>query len=104
MPTLFVRCKSCGTEFPTPIGEPEKGRSGAIITGLSLHCPHCRREDVYSTADFHLPRIVDGPPEGRGAEAEENLSTEAEAKRRAKLANISGAGVVDPSSQPRSGG
>jgi hypothetical protein len=101
VPTLFVKCRACGEEFPTPIGEPESGPSGVIISGLSLRCPRCNREDTYSTRDFHIPDVRDGPPEGRKGEAEENLDSEAQARNHVVESRLGGAGVVDPATPSR---
>jgi hypothetical protein len=95
-PTLFVKCRACSTDFPTPIGEPEAGPSGVIISGLSLRCSQCHREDTYTTRDFHVPAISDGPPEGRRDEAEENRKAENQAKKAGIEERLAGAGVVTP--------
>jgi hypothetical protein len=94
MPTLFVACKSCGSEFPTPIGEREVGKSGVIITDLPLKCSKCARESLYSTGDFHIPAAVANAP--KGGTAVENLTAEHEAKQQARQERLAGTGVVSP--------
>ena len=99
MPTLFVKCRSCGNEFPTPIGEPKTGSSGVIITGLRLGCPKCGHEDTYSTADFHVPAETAGAPAGSRDKAEEDLATEHKAKQSGAQEKYAGLGVVKPESR-----
>ncbi len=55
MPTLFVKCRACGFDFPTGLGESETGPKGLIISSLRLRCPKCRKEEEYTTKDFHIP-------------------------------------------------
>ncbi len=96
MPTLFVECKKCGTEFTTPMGETNPGSSGVIITGLRLRCQKCGTEDDYSTADFHVPKSVPGSAPGSGDKAEEDLTTERNAKQEAAQEKFAGFGIVPP--------
>ncbi|MGA8543461.1 MAG: hypothetical protein WB947_08010 [Thermoplasmata archaeon] len=103
MPTLFVKCTACGAEFPTPIGEPEKGSSGVIISGLKLRCPVCHKEGAYDTADFHVPVVHDAPPEGGKAEAEENIKGEQKTKKKEPAVKLAGAVVVNPEARPPRG-
>jgi len=95
MPTLFVNCRKCGSEFPTPIGESKPGSSGLIITGLELRCPKCGTADAYSTPDFHLPAGTAGPGGGRD-KAEEDLTSEHNAKEEARQEKYAGLGIVPP--------
>ena len=91
MPTLFVSCKECQTEFPTPIGGRETGKSGVIISSLRLRCPKCGRESEYSTPDFHI--TAGTPAQGGTAEADPSASHAAhEQVERQKVAAF---GVVD---------
>jgi DNA-directed RNA polymerase subunit M/transcription elongation factor TFIIS len=103
MPTLFVRCEACRAEFPTPIGEPEGGPSGVIISGLKLRCPKCGQERAYDTPDFYVPTVHDAPPSGRRDEAEENLEGEAEAQRQNAADRVTGAVVTNPEGRPPRG-
>ena len=96
VPTLFVKCRKCGSEFATPIGEPKTGASGVIISGLQLRCPECGHDDQYSTADFHVPADSKGPPSGGRGSAQEDRSTEHEAKQDAAQEKLAGYGVVSP--------
>ncbi len=96
MPTLFVKCRSCGEEFPTPIGEAETGHSGLIISGLMLRCPKCGHDDRYSTADFHLPVGDAGSPVEGKSTSEPNPTTDHEAVQEAAQEKLAGAGVVPP--------
>jgi DNA-directed RNA polymerase subunit RPC12/RpoP len=96
MPTLFVKCRACGQEFPTPVAEPSTGAAGVMISGLQLRCPKCGHPDQYSTADFHVAPGSGGPPSGGGGTAQENLTSEHEAKVEGAQEKLSGYGVVDP--------
>jgi hypothetical protein len=96
MPTLFVTCKSCGSEFPTPIGEREVGKSGVIVTDLPLNCPKCSRGNLYSTGDFHIPPGV--PNATKGGTAVEDLTAEHAAKQKGRQERLAGTGVVSPDS------
>lgn len=55
VPTLFVKCRACGFDFPTGLGESETSPKGLIISSLRLRCPKCRKEEAYTTKDFHIP-------------------------------------------------
>jgi rubredoxin len=96
VPTLFVKCRTCGHEFPTPIGESATGRSGVIISGLVLRCPKCGADHPYSTSDFHIPSGISGPPSGGRNTAEPDLAGEHEAKQEASQEKLAGYGVVPP--------
>jgi DNA-directed RNA polymerase subunit RPC12/RpoP len=65
MPTLFLKCRHCGEEFPSPIAVTEAGLHDVMITGMTQACPHCGQADQYNTQDFHVPsELVDqvSPP------------------------------------------
>jgi hypothetical protein len=79
MPTLFVKCRKCDGDFPTPIGEAKAGSGGVLISGLPLKCPKCGREDQYSTEDFHIPAAA--AAEAEGNVAKESISNEHQAKK-----------------------
>jgi hypothetical protein len=96
MPTLFVTCRSCGTEFPTRIGEPTSGPSGVIISGLLLKCPKCGKPDQYSTADFHVPAGMEGPPPEGTSTAAPSPAEEHSAKNSEAQEKYAGFGVVPP--------
>jgi hypothetical protein len=57
MPTLFLNCRECHREFPTPIGVAEDAMGGFIISGMTHHCPFCRAESEYVTQDYHMPVV-----------------------------------------------
>jgi hypothetical protein len=59
MPTLFVQCVTCRTDFPTPIAVPPATDEGVLVSGLALKCPRCGAEHRYYTKDFRVP---EGPP------------------------------------------
>lgn len=96
MPTLFVKCRACGREFPTPIGEPDASSKGVIISGLRLRCPNCGREDQYSTADFHTPRGTADPLAEGDVATDPDLATEHEARQDGAQEKFAGYGVVPP--------
>jgi DNA-directed RNA polymerase subunit RPC12/RpoP len=104
MPTLFVKCRACGREFPTPVAEPSTGAGGVMITGLELRCPKCGHSDQYSTADFHVLPGSGGPPFGGGGTAQENLTSEHEAKGEVAQEKLAGFGVVNPEDRPTNDG
>jgi hypothetical protein len=62
MPTLFLTCRDCHREFPTPIGISEEAMTGFIISGLTHHCPFCKAESEYVTQDYHLPKVAAREP------------------------------------------
>jgi len=94
VPTLFVKCKSCGTEFPSPIGATGTGDRGLIISGLELHCPACKAAAQYSTAEFHIPAATEASPAGDRSVAVEDIHHEHVAKEEAVQAKLVGLGVV----------
>ena len=55
MPTLFVRCRACRTEFPTRLAVGEEDRSTLVVSGLSQRCPACGTEELYYTKDVFVP-------------------------------------------------
>lgn len=60
MPTLYLKCRSCQKEFPTPIAVTEAGLHDVLITGMTHVCPHCAHADQYFTQDYHVPiELVD---------------------------------------------
>jgi ribosomal protein S27E len=96
VPTLFVRCRSCGQEIPTPVAEPVGGARGVMITGLKVRCPKCGQENLYSTGDFHLPAGAGGAAADGGAPADENLAREHEGKLEGAQVKLAGFGIVPP--------
>jgi DNA-directed RNA polymerase subunit M/transcription elongation factor TFIIS len=95
VPTLFVKCRACGRDFPTPIGEPKADSKGVIISGLRLRCPKCGREEQYSTADFHT-LTSPAAPGGRDVATDPDLKTEHEAKETGAQEKLAGYGIVPP--------
>jgi hypothetical protein len=60
MPTLYVKCRQCQKEFPTPIAVTEGGLHDVLITGHTHVCPECGHADQYFTQDYHVPsELVD---------------------------------------------
>ncbi|MGI0133096.1 MAG: hypothetical protein ACREDK_08450 [Thermoplasmata archaeon] len=55
MPTLFVRCASCTTEFPTRLAVEDLHGSTLVVSGLPLRCPSCHAESMYYTKDLFVP-------------------------------------------------
>jgi ribosomal protein S27E len=96
VPTLFVKCRACGHEIPTPVAEPKTGESGVMISGLRIRCPDCGHDDQYSTADFHLPSSDQGPPGGGRALAQEDMANEHEAQQKGTQQKYAGLGIVPP--------
>jgi DNA-directed RNA polymerase subunit RPC12/RpoP len=103
VPTLFVKCRACGKEFPTPIGEPKADPSGVIISGLKLRCPKCGHVAQYSTSEFHAAASSGGPPAGGLAEAEPNPTSEHEGKQTGAQEKFAGLGIVPPGDRPPQG-
>jgi hypothetical protein len=57
MPTLFLTCRKCGLEFPTPIAVANEGTQATVmISGLEHVCPSCGAKDQFFTGDYHLPK------------------------------------------------
>jgi hypothetical protein len=57
MPTLFLKCRSCAVEFPTPIAlTSESIQANILISGLEHACPACGARDQFFTADYFLPK------------------------------------------------
>ena len=96
MPTLFVACRSCGREIPTPVAEPKTGAKGVMITSLRIKCPKCGHDDQYSTSDFHAPPSGKDPPAGDLVKAEEDQESEHEAKKKGEQEKLAGLGIVPP--------
>ncbi|MGA8536398.1 MAG: hypothetical protein WB789_03270 [Thermoplasmata archaeon] len=96
MPTLFVKCRACGQEIPTPVAEPTSGVAGVMISSMRVRCPKCGHDDEYSTADFHQPSGTEGPVTGGRAVAQENLTNEPEATLEGAQEKLAGYGVVPP--------
>jgi hypothetical protein len=96
MPTLFVECRACHQEIPTPIAEPQVGPSGVMISSLGVHCPKCGHVGEYSTADFHVPPGVAVPTAEEQASVPEDLAAQHEAKLVGAQEKLAGLGVVQP--------
>jgi ribosomal protein S27E len=96
VPTLFVKCRGCGHEIPTPVAEPKTGADGVMISGLRVRCPDCGRDDQYSTADFHVPPVVQGSASGGRVTAHEDLDSEHKAKEKGEQQKLAGLGIVPP--------
>jgi hypothetical protein len=92
VPTLYVKCTACQTDFPTPLGEIQSGEAGVIISSMRLRCPKCHREGEYSTKDFH------GPQDSPGAEPAPvpDPGRDHEAHRTEQQQKLAGYGVVPP--------
>ena len=45
MPTLFVKCRACGQEIPTPVAEPTSGVAGVMISSMRVRCPKCGHDE-----------------------------------------------------------
>jgi hypothetical protein len=82
MPTLFVKCRKCGAEFPTPIGVTDpKFQGNLLISGLQHRCPSCHAESEYSTADYFIHRreadaAAKGAPATIAGDLEKNEQTQ----------------------------
>jgi ribosomal protein S27E len=96
VPTLFVKCRSCGHEIPTPVAEPKTGAEGVMITGLRIKCPDCGHDDRYSTADLHVRPTGKSSPAGAPVTSQENLAGEHEAKLKGEQEKLAGLGIVPP--------
>lgn len=73
MPTLFVRCRVCRTEFPTRLAVGEEDRSTLVVSGLSQRCPSCGAEELYYTKDVFVPPAPEpggAAPAGRSSARE----------------------------------
>jgi DNA-directed RNA polymerase subunit RPC12/RpoP len=96
VPTLFVKCRACGREVPTPVAEPDTGAEGVMITALRIKCPSCGHDDEYSTPDFHIPASEQDPPAGATVRGEEDQDAEREAKQKAAQEKLAGLGILPP--------
>jgi hypothetical protein len=103
MPTLFLSCKHCHAEFPTPIAVTEAGLGDVLITGLQHTCPHCGATESYYTQDYHVPTELLGQ---EGEEIHPPSPDEVDAMRTEMTAEkLSGFGVVpDPEAHKPSAG
>jgi hypothetical protein len=106
MPTLFLKCRSCGEEFPTPIALTDAGRQGMIlITGMNHRCPKCGVEDQFSTADYFVPKKA---PELDGKESPATIDGDEQADEKAELESeatrLAGLGVEGASQSKKSEG
>jgi ribosomal protein S27E len=96
VPTLYVKCRACGSEIPSPIGEAKESTSDVIISSLRIKCPSCGVDDSYSTADFHQPvSPTDSLPAGE-AMAEPSLTSEHAAHLEQGQVKMVGYAVVPP--------
>ena len=96
VPTLFVKCRACGHEIPTPVAEPKTGAEGVKITGLRIKCPDCGHDARYSTPDFHVLPSGKSPPAGSPVASQGDLAGEHEAKKKAEQEKLAGLGIVPP--------
>lgn len=69
MPTLFVRCRACRTEFPTRLAVGDERGSTLVVSGLSQRCPACGTEELYFTKDVFVPANEVAPPAPRDGHA-----------------------------------
>ncbi|HTT35430.1 MAG TPA: hypothetical protein VMH78_06135 [Thermoplasmata archaeon] len=74
MPTLFIRCPTCSTAFPSRIGLSTSERTSLIVNGLRDQCPSCGREDLFYTKDFFVPPPAEPLPSDAGMPAPEDVS------------------------------
>lgn len=93
MPTLFLTCRSCGEEFPTPIGVTDPKLTGVIISGMSHRCPGCGADDKFSTQDYHVPKETVQEVQAEANRAIEDRAHEIEEKQRADTIRLAGYGV-----------
>jgi hypothetical protein len=101
MPTLFLRCRSCDAEFPTPIAVTEEGLGGVMITGMLHRCPSCGEENDYSTHDYFIPTSASSANSADATVGGDNAANE-ETERNAEVDRLSGFGVErDPPSGRR---
>jgi DNA-directed RNA polymerase subunit RPC12/RpoP len=96
LPTLYLKCRKCAKEFPTPIGVTEAGLKGVIISGLIHRCPHCGHEDQYNTHDYHLPEGLPDPAAAETKPLAADPKLENQAKKDAASEKLAGYGVVPP--------
>jgi|SRR5580658_10019130 DNA-directed RNA polymerase subunit RPC12/RpoP len=108
MPTLFLKCRTCGTEFPTPIALTNESFQGnVLISGLEHACPACGSRDQFFTADYFLPKSgmaisneAPAPtPVGVAATATGSLPIETPAPLEAATATIGGDPTADEKTQ-----
>ena len=51
---VYVKCKSCGEEFPAPVDLTEEAWVAQnIIDQVEASCPHCGAVATYSKPDFY---------------------------------------------------
>ncbi|MCI4327274.1 MAG: hypothetical protein L3K16_06545 [Thermoplasmata archaeon] len=93
MPTLYVTCHNCHTEFPTPIGVTDQGLSGVLISGLTHKCPNCGEEAQYFTQDYHVPTATSGRVESGADVAVKNEGDERRAENQVDMVKLAGYGV-----------
>jgi hypothetical protein len=56
MPTLFLKCRTCAVDFPTPIAVTDGSVHGQLmISGMEHVCPSCGARDKFFTADYFIP-------------------------------------------------
>jgi hypothetical protein len=93
MPTLYLKCRNCGKEFPTPIGVTEQGLHGVMISGMTHKCPHCGQEAQYFTQDYHVPAATADRPESASDVAVKADSNERRAENQVDMVKVAGYGV-----------
>jgi uncharacterized Zn finger protein len=56
MPSLYVRCHSCGDETATGLGVTEESAMKSLtMVGVLVRCSVCGEVDKYVTPEFHIP-------------------------------------------------
>jgi hypothetical protein len=93
MPTLYVTCHECHTEFPTPIGVTDQGLSGVLISGMVHTCPKCGHEGQFFTQDYHIPAATSGRVESGADVAVKTQTDEKRAENQVDMVKVAGYGV-----------
>jgi len=61
LPSLFLTCRHCRSEFPSGIAVTAMTETTETVAmfGLRHRCPRCGTDAAYYTPDYHLPAATD---------------------------------------------
>ena len=89
MPSLFLKCRTCGKPVPSGLAVSEETALHAVqMNGMRHKCPNCGETGTYFTQDYFVPEGIETE-----AATPPDATTAAGAAQKEEMVKMSGYGV-----------